>query len=89
MDNLDQLKKFCEWERAYNAKPDKIHIAEWARDEIIRQRELLKKSADKLSYLMDCTVPMTSQQEECWKALRELLGELKAAVPTDSKEDLT
>lgn len=42
---LDQLKMFCEWEREYNARPGKTHIAEWALREIERQHALLEEMA--------------------------------------------
>ena len=43
MNNLDQLKMFCEWERAHNARPGKTHIAEWALREIERLQADLER----------------------------------------------
>lgn len=42
MTELEQLRKFAEWERTHNPDPSgRKHVAEWAADEIKRLREAL------------------------------------------------
>lgn len=43
MTHLEQLKAFYEWEREHNPHPQgKVHITEWAYNEIVRLNAALK-----------------------------------------------